>query len=108
MRIDLPFQPRIILLHYTAPTVIGGVEVIMGHQARLFAEAGYSAVVIAGRAGDFQASEHSNVVIIPELDSEHPEVVSIQRALDGGKVPDAFYPIREKIKQSLAQTLSSR
>ena len=48
MRIDLPFQPRIILLHYAAPTVVDTVDIIIAHQARLFDEAGYSTAILAG------------------------------------------------------------
>ena len=48
MRIDLPFQPRIILIHYATPTVVGTVDIIIAHQARLFDEVGYSTAILAG------------------------------------------------------------
>jgi glycosyltransferase involved in cell wall biosynthesis len=105
MRIDLPIQPRIVLLHYTAPSVVGGVEVVIAQQARLFAEAGYSITILAGR-GDFQRSDNISVVIIPELDTEHPEVLPIQRSWDDGRVPNAFYMLREKIKKAVTAVLT--
>ena len=68
--------PRLLLVHYTAPPVLGGVEAILGEHARVLAGAGYPVTVAAGR-GDCE--------VVPELDSRHPEVEAITRRLGAGE-----------------------
>jgi hypothetical protein len=60
-------KPKIGLLHYTYPPVIGGVEVIVHEHAHLFAENGYSVTVFAGQG----VSDHAkiNLINIPEFQS---------------------------------------
>ena len=106
MRTSSLIHKRIVFLHYTAPSVIGGVEIVIGQQAKLFDRAGYSTIIISGRGGNFKPFYQVDDVIIPELDSEYREVLSVQEDLVGGVVPDAFYRLREKIKKELIQVLT--
>ena len=46
---------RIALVHYSAPPVVGGVESVLAHHARLMADAGHSVQIIAGRGAQFDA-----------------------------------------------------
>ena len=64
------------LLHYTAPPVVGGVESVMAHHARLLAEAGHDVCIIAAR-GDAQIL---NVEFkkIPLVDSRDPQVMEMK------------------------------
>ncbi|MDQ1322718.1 MAG: hypothetical protein QG587_51, partial [Chloroflexota bacterium] len=39
------------LLHFTSPPVVGGVETVLGHHARLMADAGHAVRMITGRGG---------------------------------------------------------
>jgi glycosyltransferase involved in cell wall biosynthesis len=86
--------------------VIGGVEVVIGQQVKLFHIAGYSTLIISGRRGDLKPFNQIKDVIIPELDSEHLEVLSMQKVVMEGLVPDAFYSLRDKIKKALIQVLT--
>ena len=40
---------NVALLHYSAPPIVGGVESVLAHHARLLSEAGHNVRVIAGR-----------------------------------------------------------
>ena len=40
---------EVALLHYSAPPVVGGVESVLGHHARLMADAGHQVRIVAGR-----------------------------------------------------------
>ena len=67
---------NIALLHYSAPPVIGGVESVIGHHARLMARAGHTVRVIAGRGE--QADPQVDFILIPLLDSRHPDILAIK------------------------------
>ncbi|MEO8355587.1 MAG: glycosyltransferase family 4 protein [Chloroflexota bacterium] len=90
---------RITLLHYSAPPVVGGVESVIGHHARLMAEAGHEVQIVAGR-GD-QMDERVKFIEVPFTDSRHPVVSSIKEQLDRGIVPGEF---SEHVRQ-LTETL---
>ena len=87
--------PRVAILHYAAPPVVGGVESTIYHHARLLAGAGYTACVIAGRGEPF----HSQVVLhrVPEVDSRYPEVLAVGETLAQGQVPPAFASLRDRL-----------
>jgi glycosyltransferase involved in cell wall biosynthesis len=91
--------PRIVLLHYTAFPVIGGVEKVMAHHARLLAADGRTAVVVAGRG------DPSSQVILPELDTAHPEVRLVLRSLTQAEVPREFAALQRRIRETLAPHL---
>ncbi len=40
---------KIDLLHYSAPPIVGGVESVISHHARLMSKAGHPVRIIAGR-----------------------------------------------------------
>jgi hypothetical protein len=44
---------RVVILHYAAPPVIGGVERVIYYQATLLADAGHQVIVAAGRGESF-------------------------------------------------------
>lgn len=79
---------KIALLHYSAPPVVGGVESVLGHHARLMAEAGHQVLIVAGRGG--QTSEGIRFVEVPLMDSRHPIVLSVKEQLDRGVIPKDF------------------
>lgn len=59
---------NIALLHYTCPPVIGGVETVLGQQARLLAAHGHRVVVLCGKGQPF--TNGVAVRIVPELSSD--------------------------------------
>ena len=62
------------LLHYAAPPVVGGVESVLGHHARLMADAGHQVRVVAGRGEQMDA--RIPFVHLPLADSRHPQVLA--------------------------------
>jgi glycosyltransferase involved in cell wall biosynthesis len=102
----LPSRPRVGLLHYTCSPVIGGVETILGEQARRLAARGYPTTVIAGRGGPL-SDPGVTLITIPELDSRHPEVTAVREALMEGNVPPLFAVLESTIRAKLQQQLAS-
>ena len=94
---------KIALLHYSSPPIVGGVESVLAHHARLFANAGHEAAILTGRGENYD--KRIPVRVLPRLDSRHTEVMEVKAELDKGKVPPAFDALREKIKAELAAEL---
>jgi glycosyltransferase involved in cell wall biosynthesis len=95
-------KPHIAIAHYTALPIIGGVEFVIEQHTRLFANAAYPVTLIAGRG-----EPASNVVVVPEMDSEHPENLHVMRSLEQGLVPPEFNALQALIENSLAPILSA-
>ncbi len=93
------------ILHYSAPPIIGGVESVIAHHARLFQEAGTEVQIVAGRGAPFDPQVQMH--IIPELDSRHPRVLAVGEQLAQGNVPEAFFTLRDEIKTRLQPYLQS-
>lgn len=95
----------VAILHYAAPPIVGGVELTIYHHARLLTQAGFHVLVIAGRGDDF----HPDVDFcrIPEVDSRHPDVLSIGKALAQGEVHPEFTNLRNRLVTQLRPLLSN-
>ncbi len=74
---------RIAILHYACPPVLGGVESILSTHARLLARAGHRPFLLAGRGEPRSVGLQGT--IIPELDSRHPDILRVQKALLKGE-----------------------
>jgi glycosyltransferase involved in cell wall biosynthesis len=94
---------KIALLHYSSPPIVGGVESVLAHHARLMANAGHEVTILAGRGKSFDAN--IPVRILPLLDSRQSEVMDIKSALDRGKYLPSFDALREEIKAELLSEL---
>lgn len=94
---------KISLLHYSSPPIVGGVESVLAHHARLMTNAGHEATILAGRGETFD--ERINVRILPRLDSRHADVLEVKGFLDAGKRTPAFEKLREEIKRELSGEL---
>lgn len=94
---------KIVLLHYSAPPVVGGVESVIGHHARLMTDAGHGVQIVAGRGE--QMDERVGFVRIPLADSRHPVASSIKEELDKGIVPSTFDELVEKLTKELRSVL---
>jgi glycosyltransferase involved in cell wall biosynthesis len=99
--------PTVAFLHYSAPPVIGGVENVMLAHARLFMEAQYPVTILAGRGGQEALPAGASLLPIPELDSQHPQILKISRELEQGRVPPEFEPMAAQMEEQLASTLTS-
>jgi len=98
-------KPRIALIHYAAPPIIGGVESVMGQHARLMADDGYPVSVLAGRGAQFD--DRVGWQEIPLLDSAHPRVLRVKKSLNKGQVPAEFHDLQAEIAQQLALHLKN-
>lgn len=95
---------RIALLHYSVPPVIGGVESVIAHHARLMADAGHAVQVIAARGAEFAPG--TEFTWIPLADSRHAQVLSIKAHLDAGRLPPGFADLTETLRTALANALA--
>ncbi|NJC96168.1 MAG: hypothetical protein C3F07_11390 [Anaerolineales bacterium] len=94
---------KIALLHYSSPPIVGGVESVLAHHARLMTNAGHEVTILAGRGETFD--ERIKVCILPRLDSRHPDVMEVKDFLDAGKHTPAFEMLRERIRKELLEEL---
>ncbi|OGO07461.1 MAG: hypothetical protein A3K46_04225, partial [Chloroflexi bacterium RBG_13_60_9] len=90
---------KILLMHYSAPPIIGGVENVLGHHARLMSAAGHSVRILAARGE--QPSGSIEFLRIPLADSLHPDVLAAKRELDAGHVPPGFYTLTGRLTDSV-------
>jgi glycosyltransferase involved in cell wall biosynthesis len=93
----------IALLHYTSPPIVGGVESVIGHQARALRAAGYPVRVISGRGAAF--ADAIPVIIQPLFDSMHPDVLKIKTELDNGIVSPLFVALSSQVEEHLRAAL---
>ncbi|WP_376792469.1 glycosyltransferase family 4 protein [Thermoflexus sp.] len=108
-------NPRVALIHYTAPPVVGGVEAVLAEHARLFIAAGYPTYIVVGRGGAAGLPKGASIRIIPEIDSEPPANQALMAQLlasppaefGGGELPSGFWALSGKIETALAQALES-
>jgi glycosyltransferase involved in cell wall biosynthesis len=94
---------KISLLHYSSPPIVGGVESVLAHHARLLANDGHKVTILAGRGETFD--KRIKARILPRLDSRHPDVTEVKDFLDAGKRTPAFDILRERIRQELLDEL---
>lgn len=90
---------KIGLLHYSSPPIVGGVESVLAHHARLMANAGHEVTIFAGRGETFD--ERIAVHILPRLDSRQAQVMEVKDLLDQGQYTPAFDQLRDQIKAEL-------
>jgi len=95
---------NIALLHYSVPPIVGGVESVIAHHARLMSAAGHSIRLIAGR-GEALSNEIPWTKI-PLADSRHQRVIQVKEQLDQGKVTAEFESLRDVLMQELQVALS--
>ena len=94
---------KIALLHYSSPPIVGGVESVLAHHARLMMKAGHAATILAGRGKTFDA--RIPVHLLPHLDSRHAEVIRVKGLLDNGQHTPDFDALRDQIEQELLSEL---
>ena len=94
---------KIALLHYSAPPVVGGVESVLGHHARLIADAGHEVQIVAGRGE--QTDPRIPFIHLPMADSRHPDVLAIKAELDAGHIPPTFAKLADSLTASFNEAL---
>ena len=99
-------KPSVTILHYSAPPVVGGVEAVILAHARTFVQAGYPVTVVAGQGEAGSLPEGVDLVLVPEIDSLHPEIAPMSAQLEQGRVPPGFEPMRQRLVETLAPILA--
>jgi glycosyltransferase involved in cell wall biosynthesis len=89
-------------MHYTAPPVVGGVEAVIQAHLEVLTAHSHPVRVIAGRGDDQDFPPGVELQVIPEIDSQHPTVVSISAQLEQGEIPDEFYALRDRLVEKIA------
>jgi glycosyltransferase involved in cell wall biosynthesis len=98
--------PKTAILHYTAPPVVGGVEVVIEAHARTFVRAGYPTSVVAGWGEASSLPTGVDLIRVPEMDSRYEQVTQISAQLEQGEVPPAFDNMVDQLIGPLEATLS--
>lgn len=91
---------QVVLLHYAAPPVVGGVERVLARHAQEIVAAGHRATVVAGRGEAWDT--RIPLRVLPLVDSRHPEILAAKGDLDRGVVPAAFGSLVERLRDDLA------
>jgi glycosyltransferase involved in cell wall biosynthesis len=79
------------------------VESVLGHQARLMADAGHQVRIVAGRGE--QTDPRIPFIQIPMADSRHPNILSLKAELDEGHIPLEFQEVVDSITANLKEVL---
>ncbi|MCL4261024.1 MAG: hypothetical protein KJZ52_10400, partial [Anaerolineales bacterium] len=95
---------NIAILHYSVPPIVGGVESVIAHHARLMSNDGHSVRLIAARGESL--NEHIPLVMMPLADSRHERILQVKEGLDRGEVTEEFTVIRDKLAIELQKALS--
>lgn len=90
-----------VLLHYTTPSVLGGVEQVMAAHATGLRAAGARVTIVAGRGR--AAPPGIALVRIPEVDSRHPSVQRDFDALALGRRTAAHEALVARLERALAR-----
>ena len=97
-------RPRVGILHFTAPPIVGGVEAIVGEQANGLLKRGFDVTVLAGRGGRFQRDV--SFVNLSALDSKYPPLLAVNDQLRDGFVSEEFVALADQLEQALASELA--
>jgi len=95
---------NIAILHYSVPPIVGGVESVIAHHARLMSAAGHAVRLIAARGESL--SEQIPLITIPLADSQHERVGNMKAQLDRGEVTKDFESLRDELAEQLQTALS--
>ncbi len=97
---------KVTLMHYSIPPIVGGVESVLAHHARLMADDGHDVHIIAARGEPW--TEAIRLHRAPLVDSRHDEVLAVKAELDRGEVTLRFEALRKAIVAELAPLLQNR
>ncbi len=92
---------KIDILHYSAPPVVGGVESVIAHHARLMTAAGHAVRLLAGRGES--SDPRIPVINLPLADSRHPRILEAKRRLDQGGLPEDFDALTVELTSQLEE-----
>ncbi len=94
---------NIAILHYSVPPIVGGVESVIAHHARLMSADGHSVQLVAARGESMGG--HISLTAIPLADSRHERVLQMKVELDLGEVTDHFVSLRNELAAELESAM---
>jgi glycosyltransferase involved in cell wall biosynthesis len=97
---------KIAILHYSSPPVIGGVEAVIQAHARYLSKAGKAVTVVSGRGERQALPAQVDFMLIPEMDSQYPQVLQVSKELEQGRVPVGFEALTTSLEESLEPLLA--
>ena len=95
---------NVAILHYSVPPVVGGVENVIAHHARLMTADGHSVRLIAGRGASL--GDDLPLSSFPLVDSLHPRVLTVKEQLACGDVTADFDSLRDEVAAQLQTVLA--
>jgi len=95
---------KLAFLHYSVPPIVGGVESVIAHHARLFAAHGQAVRLLAARGAALTAA--IPLVCLSLADSREARGLAVKAALDVGSVPPDFAALRDEIARELQSALT--
>ena len=95
---------NIALLHYSVPPIVGGVESVIAHHARLMNDDGHSVRLVAAR-GEAMSGQIP-LVRIALADSRHERVAHVKTQLDSAAVTSEFESLRDELVGELQSALA--
>src|SRR6056297_2992281 len=90
---------QVIIIHYTLPPVIGGVEKMLEPLAEQLAQNNFIVTFLAGK-GNLN-SKKIKTSLIPELDPEHTKIAGMQKQIDAGSIPEQFETKVDEIERKI-------
>jgi glycosyltransferase involved in cell wall biosynthesis len=100
-------RPDTAILHYSAPPIIGGVEAVIKAHVNVFAANGYPVTVVAGRGNQASLPKGTELVLIPEMDSQNQEVLQVSSVLENGQLPPRFEKVVSRLVKALSPVVTS-
>lgn len=94
-------KPKVLLIHFSAPPVISGVDVMMRDQARMFRLFGFKVDIMAGTGKHFRKDIPLHV--IKRISPRHPKVLHIRQELEKGIVSPAFYQLERQLYRTIKE-----
>lgn len=96
---------NIAILHYSVQPVVGGVEAVIQAHATLLLKAGYAVTLIAGAGAKAAIPEGAELILIPEMNSRHAQIIQASQQLELGKLAENFEEITTRLEESLGPIL---
>ncbi|MCF7884940.1 MAG: glycosyltransferase [Candidatus Marinimicrobia bacterium] len=90
---------QVIIIHYTLPPVIGGVENMLKPLAEQLAQHDYIVTFMAGRGGI--NSTKIKTTLIPELDPGNTKIAKMQRQINTGTLPEHYHSKVKEIEKKI-------
>ena len=90
---------KIALLHHSVPPIVGGVESVIAHHARLMCAAGHQVRLIAARGRSL--NEDIPLLALPLADSRSERLSEMKKQLNSGQVTPEFEALRDELVNQL-------